>query len=62
MAWKILFVSILSFSLVGCNHGRLVAGREIDKGACFREDRKVDLQFEVSYEQDGARVAIKGRI
>ena len=62
MAWKVLFLSILSVSLVGCRNGRLVAGREVDKGACFGENRRVDVQFEVSYEQDGARVAIKGRI
>lgn len=62
MAWKILFVSILSVALAGCNHGRLVSGREVDKGACRGGDRKIDLQFEVSYEQDGAKVAIKGRV
>lgn len=74
MAWKILLLSIVSISLMGCrnvpreigNHKDwredFSGGRLVDERGLARRMGAMEIQFEASYERDGARVAVKGRL
>ena len=64
MAWKILLLSTLSISLVGCRSGRsdLCRRESVPRSRLERTTGTMEIQFEASYERDGARVAIRGRI
>ena len=66
MAWKILLVFGLSISLAGCRNGNVLRDwRETDPSKRVRNGpgrMPMDIGFEISYQRDGAMVAIKGRI